>query len=261
MNELINMALLTLLAVDDGRHRSPAQSVRRRRTHEHLQLPDGERADCARRRRRRHDRGVGRRRHFDRPAARHPAFDQDDRNASGPHSPVADVRRARHRRGARVGTLVLPPFGAADAVIHRHVAPRYLADTIKDTGVPNVVTSVLADYRGYDTLGETTVIFTAGIGVMLLLRGARAERPTPTAGGTAHEPRSHPAHRHQADPAVHPAVCPLRSVPRRFRPGRRISGRRHCRRHGHPARLSPSVSMQRSASHRIGWSTGWSRSA
>lgn len=71
------------------------------------------------------------------------------------------------------GTLVLPPFGTDDAIIHQHVVPRYLADTIKDTNVPNVVTSVLADYRGYDTLGETTVIFTAGIGVMLLLRGAR----------------------------------------------------------------------------------------
>jgi len=71
------------------------------------------------------------------------------------------------------GTFVLPPFGTADAVIHKHVAPRYLSESIKETGVPNVVTSVLADYRGYDTLGETTVIFTAGIGVMLLLRGAR----------------------------------------------------------------------------------------
>lgn len=71
------------------------------------------------------------------------------------------------------GTLVLPPFGTADAVIHKHVVPRYIADTIKETNVPNVVTAVLADYRGYDTLGETTVIFTAGIGVMLLLRGAR----------------------------------------------------------------------------------------
>ena len=68
---------------------------------------------------------------------------------------------------------MLPPFGTADAAIHKHVAPRYLADSIKETNVPNVVTSVLADYRGYDTLGETTVIFTAGIGVMLLLRGAR----------------------------------------------------------------------------------------
>lgn len=71
------------------------------------------------------------------------------------------------------GTLVLPPFGTPDAAIHKHVAPRYIADSIKDTNVPNVVTSVLADYRGYDTLGETTVIFTAGIGVMLLLRKAR----------------------------------------------------------------------------------------
>src|SRR3990172_4942485 len=71
------------------------------------------------------------------------------------------------------GTLVLPPFGTPDAAIHKHVVPRYLADSIKETNVPNVVTSVLADYRGYDTLGETTVIFTAGIGVMLLLRRAR----------------------------------------------------------------------------------------
>jgi len=71
------------------------------------------------------------------------------------------------------GTLALPPFGTADSVIHQHVAPRYLAESIKETTVPNIVTAVLADYRGYDTLGETTVIFTAGIGVMLLLRGAR----------------------------------------------------------------------------------------
>jgi multicomponent Na+:H+ antiporter subunit B len=71
------------------------------------------------------------------------------------------------------GALVLPPFGVEDAAIHRHVAPRYLASSIEETHAPNVVTAVLADYRGYDTLGETTVIFTAGIGVMLLLQGAR----------------------------------------------------------------------------------------
>ena len=71
------------------------------------------------------------------------------------------------------GTLGLPPFGAADAPIHQHVAPYYLQNSIAETHVPNVVTSVLADYRGYDTLGETTVIFTAGIGVMLLLQGIR----------------------------------------------------------------------------------------
>lgn len=71
------------------------------------------------------------------------------------------------------GTLALQPFGVADSAIHTHVAPRYLSGSIEETGVPNVVTAVLADYRGYDTLGETTVIFTAGIGVMLLLRGFR----------------------------------------------------------------------------------------
>jgi multicomponent Na+:H+ antiporter subunit B len=71
------------------------------------------------------------------------------------------------------GTLSLPPFGIAETAVHQHVAPRYLAQSIAETGVPNVVTSVLADYRGYDTLGETTVIFTAGIGVLLLLRGLR----------------------------------------------------------------------------------------
>ena len=84
------------------------------------------------------------------------------------------------------GTLVLPPFGSPDAVIHKHVVPRYIADTIKETNVPNVVTSVLADYRGYDTLGETTVIFTAGIGVMLLLRRARGRRRSEK-GETSHE--------------------------------------------------------------------------
>lgn len=71
------------------------------------------------------------------------------------------------------GTWDLPPFGVADQPVHQRVADRYLAQSIAETGVPNVVTSVLASYRGFDTLGETTVIFTAGIGVLLLLKGRR----------------------------------------------------------------------------------------
>ena len=51
-----------------------------------------------------------------------------------------------------------------------------LADSIKETTVPNVVTAVLADYRSFDTLGEVTVVFTAGIGVLLLLRSSRRSR-------------------------------------------------------------------------------------
>ena len=67
------------------------------------------------------------------------------------------------------GVSDLPAFGDARAPANTHVAPRYLNDSEVEVGIPNVVTSVLASYRGYDTLGEVTVIFTAGIGVMLLL--------------------------------------------------------------------------------------------
>jgi multicomponent Na+:H+ antiporter subunit B len=63
----------------------------------------------------------------------------------------------------------LPPFGDPDSAIHRHVAVRYIADSPQEVGPPNIVTSVLASYRGYDTLGETTVIFTAGIALVALL--------------------------------------------------------------------------------------------
>ena len=74
------------------------------------------------------------------------------------------------------GTFGLPEFSDASAPIHQHVAPRYLQESLKETGVPNVVTAVLASYRGYDTLGETTVVFTAGIGVIALLGRARRRK-------------------------------------------------------------------------------------
>jgi len=74
------------------------------------------------------------------------------------------------------GSLGLPAFSDPAAPIHTHVVPRYLNDGPKETGVPNVVTAVLASYRGYDTLGETTVVFTAGAGVVALLRRRRARK-------------------------------------------------------------------------------------
>lgn len=67
------------------------------------------------------------------------------------------------------GTLDMPSFGDPQAPAHLHVAPRYIEEGLAETGVPNLVTAVLASYRGFDTLGEVTVIFTAGIGVLLLL--------------------------------------------------------------------------------------------
>lgn len=68
------------------------------------------------------------------------------------------------------GTLDMPHFGDPEAPVHQHVAPRYIGESPREIGVPNMVTSVLASYRGYDTLGETAVIFTAGLTVLLLLR-------------------------------------------------------------------------------------------
>ena len=69
------------------------------------------------------------------------------------------------------GTLDMPPFGDPTNPVHHHVAPHYLEESEHEIGIDNVVTSVLASYRGFDTLGELTVIFTAGIGILLLLGG------------------------------------------------------------------------------------------
>jgi multicomponent Na+:H+ antiporter subunit B len=74
------------------------------------------------------------------------------------------------------GMLGLPGFSDPQAPIHTHVAPRYLQQGLAETGVPNIVTAVLASYRGYDTLGETIVVFTAGAGVIALLRRRRREQ-------------------------------------------------------------------------------------
>ena len=71
--------------------------------------------------------------------------------------------------GLIYGTLDMPHFADSEAPIHNHVAPRYIEQSAEEIGVPNIVTSVLASYRGFDTLGEVVVIFTAGLGVMTLL--------------------------------------------------------------------------------------------
>jgi multicomponent Na+:H+ antiporter subunit B len=67
-------------------------------------------------------------------------------------------------------TLDMPDWGDPASPASVHVSPRYIEQTIRETATPNAVTSVLADYRGYDTLGETTVIFTAAIVCIMLLR-------------------------------------------------------------------------------------------
>jgi multicomponent Na+:H+ antiporter subunit B len=83
------------------------------------------------------------------------------------------------------GTLDMPPFGHPDNPVHEHVAPRYIEQSPTEVGLPNMVTSVLASYRGFDTLGETVVVFSAMIGVIALL-GVRREEHAPEAGLMTH---------------------------------------------------------------------------
>ena len=69
------------------------------------------------------------------------------------------------------GSLDLPDYGSATSPVQTHpeIGRRFIDESASETGVPNIVTSVLASYRGYDTLGETAVVFTAGIAVLSLL--------------------------------------------------------------------------------------------
>ena len=65
--------------------------------------------------------------------------------------------------------LDAPLLGDPSAPVHQHVTPRFIEQGPAEVGIPNLVTAVLASYRGYDTFGETVVIFTAGLAVLLLL--------------------------------------------------------------------------------------------
>lgn len=76
------------------------------------------------------------------------------------------------------GTLDMPGYGDAQSAANQHpqLAQHYIQQSAGETGVPNIVTSVLASYRGYDTLGETVVVFTAAIAVLSLLGLRRRKR-------------------------------------------------------------------------------------
>lgn len=84
------------------------------------------------------------------------------------------------------GTLDMPPFGHPDNPAQQHVAPRYIEESPKEVGLPNMVTSVLASYRGFDTLGETAVVFAAAIGVLSLLGMPRREKELLESGLKSH---------------------------------------------------------------------------
>lgn len=86
------------------------------------------------------------------------------------------------------GTLDIPHYGDPAAPVHQHINPGYLEMTESRIDIPNAVTAVLASFRGYDTMGEVIVIFTAGIGVLILLgRGQRRNSRDTTSAGRGAE--------------------------------------------------------------------------
>lgn len=70
-------------------------------------------------------------------------------------------------------SIDLSPTGDPNSPPAIHVSPRYIEKAYEETGAYNMVTAVLADYRGYDTMGETVVIFTAGIATLLILEARK----------------------------------------------------------------------------------------
>lgn len=64
----------------------------------------------------------------------------------------------------------MPPFGDPANITNRHVVPRYLEEGVEEGGAPNIITGIILNYRGYDTMGEVTVIFTALAGVLAVLK-------------------------------------------------------------------------------------------
>ncbi len=70
-------------------------------------------------------------------------------------------------------TSALPPRGDPDAPSHQYLSPYYIERSAGEVGTPNIVTAVLGDYRSYDTLGETAVIFTAGVALLMVLGRGR----------------------------------------------------------------------------------------
>lgn len=88
-----------------------------------------------------------------------------------------------------IGVAALPPHGRDDTPVHTHISARYLERGAKEAGSTNIVTAVLLNYRGLDTAGEVTVIFTALAAVLAVLitysGAAKADKPSSVPDGTS----------------------------------------------------------------------------
>jgi len=77
--------------------------------------------------------------------------------------------------GILLAVAELPPYGMADNPIHNQVSERYINESFEDTGIANMVASIVLDYRAYDTMFETIVLFTATLAVVITLKPFKKE--------------------------------------------------------------------------------------
>ena len=90
-------------------------------------------------------------------------------------------------------TAALPSFGSADNPANNEVPARYIERGLQETGSVNIVTGMILDYRAFDTLGESNVLFVAACTVIILLRllqGEGEERLAAEADDRYFEPRN-----------------------------------------------------------------------
>jgi multicomponent Na+:H+ antiporter subunit B len=71
------------------------------------------------------------------------------------------------------GTKDFPAWGDPQSPANTHLSKYFIEQAVSETHVPNLVTAVLGDYRGYDTMFELVVIYCAGTGVIAVLRRSR----------------------------------------------------------------------------------------
>ncbi len=103
----------------------------------------------------------------------------------------------------------MPAFGDPDSPANAYVGMDYIERTAEEIHIPNVVTAVLASYRGYDTFGEAVVIFAAGLGVLMLLGlNGNAGKWRAQPNGTRISPAAAPAARRKVETAVSKPVKP-----------------------------------------------------
>ena len=77
--------------------------------------------------------------------------------------------------GVLLAVAELPPYGMDSNPVHNQVSERYINESLEETGVLNMVSGIVLDYRAYDTMFETIVLFVATLAVVMTLKPVKKE--------------------------------------------------------------------------------------